>query len=94
MSGEWQKQAERIAELGNNRASRAYLLGRLCELSTAEELAALVEGALVFSERFDSPGDDSRAACVQAVRHLEQCDACAQVILHVCAVTISEKWNL
>jgi len=57
MSNDWEKQAGRIRELSRDRAARTYLLGWFCAQHDASELEDLVQGALVYRERFGASGD-------------------------------------
>lgn len=61
MTDDWSKHAARLRELARDPAVRAYLLGRLCAESSADDLADLVEAALVYRERFGAAGNYRRS---------------------------------
>ena len=57
MSDQWEKQAERVRELARDPHCRAYFIARLLEDLAATDVADLVEGALLYRERFGDRGN-------------------------------------
>jgi len=85
--------AQRLRELAHDPVASAYLVGVLLESRPPADYPALVEAALVYRERFGASGNDHRKACVQAMRHAQQCERCAGEIVSAVAINLAKLFD-